>query len=240
VGGALAGIGWRFPFLLPLAAIPIGLIVLFAFDTPPFQARDGGGQLRAVLHNARREGIVGLSLLAVLVFILLYGAYLSYLPFLLEERFDASPSLIGFIMSTMSVATAAVASQRGAVARRFSTPVTLTVALICYSAALILIPLMPIVWLVMVPTLLYGVAQGLTIPTIQSQIAARAPMELRGATVAANGMAIRLGQTLGPLLAGLVAAAAGSRAVFWTGAAVPVVMLAIVWTAIDSRGRKEP
>jgi sugar phosphate permease len=157
------------------------------------------------------------------------------MPFVLRNRFDAPPALIGLIMSTMSIATAVVSSQRGTISQRLSIPTTLTIALAFYAAALVLIPLMPAVWLVIVPTSLYGVAQGLTIPTIQSQIAARAPMHLRGATVAANAMAIRIGQTLGPLLTGAVFAAGGLNAVFWAAAGVPVLMLALVWVTEGRR-----
>jgi MFS family permease len=242
VGGALAALGWRVPFLLPLLAVPVALFVLLVFETAgPEQAAGGasaGERLAAVIANARREGIVTLSAIAVLIFILLYGAYLAYMPFLLRERFNAPAPLIGAVMSTMSIATAVVASQRGAIAGRLSTRWTLFIAFLFYTAALVLIPLMPRIWLVVIPTLLYGVAQGLTIPTIQSQIAGRAPMQLRGATVAANAMAIRIGQTVGPLVSGLVFAAGGLAAVFWSGAAIPVAMLLLIGADAGRRRRR--
>jgi predicted MFS family arabinose efflux permease len=88
---------------------------------------------------------------------------------------------------------------------------------------------MPRWWLVPAGTLLYGVAQGLTVPTVQSQIASRAPMELRGATMAVNAMAIRIGQTIGPLLSGMVYAMAGIGAVFFAAAFVPLLMTLVLW-----------
>lgn len=228
LGGALAGISWRLPFLLPVAAIPIAILVLARFEVPDVSHGAAQGRLRAVIRNARQEGIVTLSILAILVFILLYGAYLAYMPFLLRERFQASPALIGAIMSTMSLATAVVASRRGAISRRLSIRPTLVIAFLCYALALAAIPLIPLLWLLPAATLLYGVAQGLTIPTIQSQIAGRAPMELRGATVAANAMAIRIGQTIGPLLAGAIFAGLGIQGVFWLAATVPALMIAVL------------
>lgn len=239
IGGLLAALGWQFPFLLSTIAVPVALAVLFLLPVP--KPRGGGGvrgQIGAVIKNARERGIVTLSLLAVLVFVLLYGAYLAYMPFLLEERFGASSALVGVVMATMSVATALVASQHGRIADRLSAGWILTLGFLFYAGALLLIPLMPTLYLVPLGTLLYGTAQGLTIPTVQSQIASRAPMELRGATVAANAMAIRLGQTLGPILTGFVYAAGGVRSVFFVAAAIPLIMLAVLWSTPERPGGK--
>jgi MFS family permease len=245
VGGALTTFGWQYPFLLPLLALPVALLVLAKLDVPG-TASDGTAatqaetpspmqQIRAVLRNAHEQGIIRLSVLAVLVFVLLYGAYLSYVPFLLEGRFEASPAVVGLIMSTMSIATAVTAAQRGLVSRHLSTRAALSLAFVLYAVALALIPLIPAIWLMPAATLIYGVAQGLTIPTLQSQIAARAPMELRAATVAANAMAIRVGQTAGPVLGGAAYAVGGADTVFWSASAVPAVMLLALWLRRSER-----
>lgn len=229
VGGALAALGWQYPFFLSAAGFPIALFVATSLDTP--HPRASGGTLRriqAVLVNARETGIATLSVLAVMSFIMLYGAYLAYMPFLLEGRFGLPSPAVGAVMSSMSIATAVTASRHGVVSRRLSTRGILFVAFGFYLVALATIPLVPRWWLVPLGTLAYGVAQGLTIPTIQSQIAGRAPMELRGATVAVNAMAIRIGQTVGPLLTGFVFAAAGMSAVFFAAALVPLVMAAVL------------
>lgn len=230
VGGALAALGWQYPFLLSAVAFPIALLVALQLDTPhPGSTGTVFSRIRAVLDNAWKSGIATLSLVAVLVFVVLYGAYLAYMPFLLEGRFGLPSPLIGAIMSTASIATAVTASRHGRIARRLSGRGILTLAFGVYVAALLTIPLMPRWWLVPAGTLLYGVAQGLTIPTVQSQIASRAPMELRGATMAVNAMAIRIGQTLGPLLSGIVYAAAGVGAVFFAAALVPLAMTLVLW-----------
>jgi MFS family permease len=230
IGGALAAIGWQYPFLLSAAAFPIALFVATSLDTPrPGSSGTVLARIRAVLDNAWRSGIATLSLLAVLVFVMLYGAYLAYMPFLLEGRFGLPSPVVGAIMSTSSIATAITASRHGRVAARLSGRSILTIAFGVYIAALVTIPLMPRWWLVPAGTLLFGVAQGLTVPTVQSQIASRAPMELRGATMAVNAMAIRIGQTLGPLLTGAVYAVAGISAVFFFAAAVPLVMAVVLW-----------
>lgn len=59
-------------------------------------------------------------------------------------------------------------------------------------------------------------------------------MELRGATLAVNAMAIRIGQTLGPLITGVVYAAFGMSTVFFATAFVPALMLLVLWTGYPS------
>jgi predicted MFS family arabinose efflux permease len=54
-------------------------------------------------------------------------------------------------------------------------------------------------------------------------------MELRGATMAVNAMAIRIGQTLGPLLSGIAYAVGGVGAVFFAAAFVPLFMTLVLW-----------
>jgi MFS family permease len=230
IGGAFAAIGWQYPFFLSAVAFPIALLVATSLDTPrPNSSGTVLSRIRAVLTNAWRNGIATLSVVAILAFVLLYGAYLAYMPFLLEGRFGLPAPLIGAIMSSMSIATAVTSSRHGAVAARLNGRSIMTIAFGFYIAALLIIPLMPRWWLVPLGTLTYGVAQGLTIPTLQSQIASRAPMELRGATLAVNAMAIRIGQTIGPLLTGTVYAFAGINAVFFATAAVPLLMGAVLW-----------
>ena len=230
VGGALAAIGWQYPFLLSAVAFPIALLVATKLETPrPHSSGTVLSRIRAVIENAWRTGIGTLSVVAILVFIVLYGAYLAYMPFLLADRFGLPSPLIGAIMSTASIATALTASRHGVIAQRLSGRAILTIAFGVYVAALVTIPFMPRWWLVPAGTLLYGVAQGLTIPTVQSQIASRAPMELRGATMAVNAMAIRIGQTIGPLLSGIAYAVGGVGAVFFAAAFVPLFMTLVLW-----------
>ena len=239
IGGALAAIGRQYPFLLSAIAFPIAILVMRKLH-PPHPGSSGTGlmRIRAVLSNAWQTGIGTLSLVAVFVFVLLYGAYLAYMPFLLEGRFGLPSPVVGAVMSTMSIATALTASRHGRIAQRLSGRTILFIAFGFYIAALITIPLMPWWWLVPAGTLLYGVAQGLTIPTLQSQIASRSPMELRGATMAVNAMSIRIGQTLGPLLTGMIYALAGMSAVFFAAALIPLLMALVLrwgWVA-ESKG----
>jgi len=227
IGGALAVLQWHFPFLLSLLAIPIALVVAFYLKNPePEPSADSAGErMKAVLSNAWESGILFLSLIGTLVFVILYGAYLTYVPFLLDHRFGASSAVVGAIMSTMSLTTALVSSRHGALATRFSPLLLFVVAFCFYIASLVVFPLIPALPVALVATVLFGIAQGIMIPALQSEIASRAPMKLRGASLSVNTMAIRIGQTVGPILAGAVYGGFGIAGVFFAAAGLAGLLI---------------
>ena len=70
----------------------------------------------------------------------------------------------------------------------------------CWPLALVALVLYPIVWLLLVPTVILGVAQSLNLPPAFSLLNEAAPDENRGAFISLNSTILRLGQTLGPVL----------------------------------------
>jgi MFS transporter, ACDE family, multidrug resistance protein len=228
IGGMLAMFGWYFPFFLPALALPVGFVVLFSLDNPePNASQSLGLYLRATLKSLANRRVTGLLLASVATFILIYGSYLTYFPFLVEERFSAPPYVIGLLMSSMSLTTAVTASQLGRLSRRFTEVSLFRFAFVLYAISLLLIPFFGNIYLLLVPLVIFGVAQGLNLPSIQTLLAGLAPIEYRGAFMSLNGMALRTGQTIGPVLMGMVYTMGGIGAVYYAGAAVSLLMLAI-------------
>jgi len=229
IGGALATLAWYYPFYLPLLALPVGLLVLFGLDNPePAKKESLRLYLRAVLKSFNNSSVIGLFLLSCLTFILLYGSFLTYLPLLLDEKFDAPPYQIGLIFSFASVTTALTSTQLGKLTSRFSYKSLLIIINLVYILSMMIIPLVESQWWMLLPSGLFGLAQGVNIPALQTLLASSAPLEYRGAFMSANGTVLRLGQTLGPVLMGLVFVAWGMVPVFYFGAIVAVLMALIV------------
>ena len=72
----------------------------------------------------------------------------------------------------------------------------------------------------------YGRAEGITIPTLQDLVAAQAPEHLRGIILALWVSGLRLGQTAGPLVAG-VAIGFWSTGTVLAGAGVLVMVVGV-------------
>lgn len=219
LGGLLALAGWRAPFFLPLLALPVAGFVAFAAPEIP---REGGqrlgGYLRGVLRALRDAKVLGLFGVSLATFILLYGAVLTYLPLLISDRFGGSSAMIGAVMAASSVVTAVTSSRLGHLSARFR-PETLVVAgFVAYTLALLAVPFVPGLALLFLPAAVFGLGQGLNLPSTLTLITDLAPEAQRGAVLSLNGMILRLGQTLGPLVMGLAFGLGGFDAVYVGGA----------------------
>jgi ACDE family multidrug resistance protein len=228
IGGALATVGWHYPFFLPVIAIPVGLLVIFRLKSPePRNKQRLGTYFSAVWQIARQRSILGLFICGLLSFVVLYGAYLTYLPFLVASSFGGTPFIIGLIMSAASVSTALTASQLGSLSRRFSEKRLLAMGCVIYAIGLAVVPFIPRLWLLFLPALVYGVAAAFAIPSITSLIAAFAPMNQRAAIMSLNGMVLRLGQTLGPVVMAAVFGLWSYKGVYLSGAFLALGMFAV-------------
>jgi len=221
LGGALATLGWSYPFALPLLAIPIGLLVLWRLHNPEPDGGPGLGEyLRRTWGSVRDRRAIGLFGATFLTFVLLYGAYLTYLPFFVAEAFGATSFVIGLLMSGMSITTALTSAQLGWLTRLVRPSTLVGAAGLLYALSLIGVRLAPTLGWLAAPALVFGVAQGLNIPTLQTLLAGLAPLEQRAVFLSLNGMVLRLGQTVGPLLMGWAFGLGGIDAVFYLGAAL--------------------
>jgi MFS family permease len=225
IGGILATLGWFYPFFLPFIAIPMGFFVLCALKNPePKNRQDFKVYLGNAWKGIKSRQIFILFLTSIVTFIILYGPYLTYLPILLSHSFQASSFTIGIIMSIMSLTTAVSSSQLGRLSKRYSHKTLLKTAFIFYALALVIIPFIHSLWLLPLPIIIFGMGHGMTYPNIQTLLAALAPSENRGAFMSINGMVLRLGQTLGPVLMGIVLLGWGIQGVFYAGAVCSVAM----------------
>lgn len=236
IGGALALIGWFVPFILPVLAVPVGLVVLYKLKNPEPESKQ---RLKEYLGNTFKSikniQVIILFSISIITFIILYGAYLSFFPFLASHRFEASSFEIGVLMSSMSITTAITSSQIGKLTELLSERILIKLGFILYTVSLILIPLMGNLWMLLVPVIIFGAAQGMNMPSFLTLLTGFAPIEHRAAFMSLNGMVLRLGQTLGPLIMGFVFGMLGIEFVFYAGAVLAVIMLSLIMVFLERK-----
>lgn len=224
IGGALAVFGWNYPFLLPLLALPIGIAVLFFLHNPePKNHQDLGEYISGTWRHLKNIKILGFFLAGIITFLLLYGTLLTYFPLLLAERFDASPFIIGLLISAMSLTTATVSSQLGRIYKLAPLGTIIAGSFALYGVAYILIPQMPVLWLILIPVALFGIAHGGNVPGLQTGVAGLAPLEHRAAFMSLNATVLRLGQTIGPPVMTLIYLQQGYAVIFYVSGAIAFV-----------------
>jgi MFS family permease len=241
IGGALALIGWYMPFFLPILAVPVGLFVLLVLQSPEPKVRTGLGEyLRSTLRMFRNREVLALFAAGLVTFILIYGAYLSYLPFLLEGSFGFSSLWIGLVMATTSIATAVASFYLGRLARAYGEGRLIKLGFMLYVVTFAAIPLADSIWGIIALILVFGAANGINIPSILTIIAGYPPPESRAAFMSVNGMVLRLGQTLGPLAAGAAFVLRGVGGAFLASAVLGAVTLALLLAWAPNRTLHSP
>lgn len=229
LGGFIATFGWQYIFYLPLLALPLGLFVIFGLKNPEPKDHQGIGEyFRRIWKNINQRSVWGLFLVNMLVFILLYGSYLTYFPILLSERLMASSVQIGLMMSIMSLVTAATSSQLGRINKRFQSRTILLMGAGFYFLSMLSL-LISQSWIqVVVSVIVFGLGHGLLVPSIQNLLVGFASIKERAAFMSVNSMVLRIGQTIGPLLIGVFYTIGSLQAAFIAGAIVAMTMFGVI------------
>lgn len=236
LGGALAELDWYYTFLLPVMALPIAFIILFKLKNPePDKSTGLGEYFRNLFYGIRQKRILVLFSLSLFTFVVLFGVFLTYFPFLLDSRFDVEPFVIGLLLSSMSLFQSLTAAQLGRLQKKFRKKILLSASFSLYSIALVLMLLMPEMWLLFIPTAVFGIAQGINVPNVQSYLAAWAPLGHRAAYMSINRMISQVGQALGPVLMGIVFALVALPGVFIAGAIIMLTMTLIIIFVFSSQ-----
>lgn len=234
IGGTLALFGWNYPFMLPVVALPLAVLVQFSLKNPePHRRHRFKHYVKGALSVISTKRAIGLFSLTFLTFMILYGPFVTYIPLLLQDRFDMTPVTIGLIIAVSSLFTGLASSQLGRLATRFREVSILRASFTLFLLSMCLTPFVTSAWGFLAPLGLFGAAMGLGGPSRITLIAGLAPANRRALVMAANGMIQRLGQTVAPVLMGAVLAGFGMDAVFWAGAVVAVCMIGVANFAVE-------
>ncbi len=225
IGGALATFAWYYPFALPVFAIPIAFLVLFSLHNPEPESNEGMKEyFGSVWEHVKDRRVAGLFAGSLVTFVILFGSLITYLPILMNEFFRASPFVIGVVVASSSLTTALISTQMGRLSSRYSEEGLIRFSFLLFAVALCAVPLVPNVWVLLVPTVIFGVAQSLNLPNSFSLLTAASPKENRGAFLSLNSTILRLGQTVGPLFMSVTAAGLGLGGAYFVSAALAVAM----------------
>lgn len=233
IGGLLAGFDWSFVFVLPILVVPVAFWVLFKLPINKVPVNSTvKNYLKKVWGIINQKQVWGLFIINVLLFIILYGAFLSFFPLLMDTRFKANSKAIGITMSLMSLTTALCSSQLGKVRKKFAAH-----QLLVFSSAMYLVSLVVIGWspnwaVLIVGTLLFGVGHGFLIPNLQTALVGFAPVSERAAFMSINSMVLRLGQSLGPIVVAFFYFSNNLSMVFFISAAIPLLMILVLVTMV--------
>ncbi len=224
IGGALAIFSCAHPFLLPLLALPIAFFAMKYLKNPePIKNKTLKNYLKNTWTEIKDPGVYFLFIAIMLVFIVLYGSFLTYFSTMLGRVFDASSFVIGFIFFTASISSAIVSSQLGKLSQNFRKHKILITGFLMHFLSMIIILLIEGLWLFIIPAVIFGMGNGLLFPTIHTLLAEKSSLELRGIFMSINASMLRVGQTLGPPVIGIAFTFGHYQGAFATGGILALI-----------------
>ena len=239
IGGALGAISWRFPFAVYMVAIPISLLAIAAVPEPIIQHRSGpNSQSSTSVLTIFRNSPVLFIIYGLIFFgnLLLYSIVV-FLPQLLESFGISSTFRIGLFITAMTASAGVTAFVYGKIRSRFSYQVIVTMAVALWMLAFTTISQACGSWIVVVAVALFGVSQGLIMPTVMVWVGAVVPPSFQGRFSSYLGTFGFIGQFLSPILFAPVFMQLGFKGVFLTGAGVGAVWFVLLLAIVGRAGK---
>lgn len=225
LGGFLTDLGgWQLSF----APYWIGLVTAAAVARMLPKTTRGDStlaeQLRRTLPYLRSPRVLAPTGMAFVLFVIIFGLFLAVLPVHLSEEFGVSASARGLVLGVPAITSTAVALNIGRLRDRFGARSVVFAGSLLLTAGLLILALAPSLPVLLLGPLVYGLGEGLMIPTLQDIVTGAAPATSRGSVVAMFVGVTRAGQTAGPLMTGAALEQIGSRVLFFAGAALAVLL----------------
>lgn len=241
VGGALGAISWRLPFAVYMVAVPIGLLAVTAVPEPTAHPRSKPGlpEGASVWTIFRKRPI-----LFIIYGLLFFGSLLLYsivvfLPQLLERFGISSTFRIGLFITAMTASAGVTAFVYGKIRSRLSYERIVVMVATLWTVAFFIISQVTASWAIAIGMAVFGVSQGLMMPTVMVWIGDTVPPSFRGRFSSYLGTFGFIGQFLSPIVFAPVFVQFGFRGVFTAGAGTGVVWLVLLSAVIAKSWTKQ-
>ena len=216
LGGLLANLGWRDPFLVYLAALLILPFAVLAVREAARPAQPGAAQAGATGEPSGFRAALPVYLLGFISMVVFYMGP-TQLPFYLQ-RFGISPSSVGLVIAVSTLMGAFAALGYARLRARLSFPALAAASLALLGVGWVVVGTAHGVAQVILGLIFGGLGSGLAIPNLSVWIAGLATPAGRGRLLGGLTTAIFLGQFLSPLLSQPLSKLLGLGAVFaWAG-----------------------
>lgn len=233
IGGILAAIAWNYPFFLSAFAVPVAIYAMIYLEPVPISMNlNINDYFQKIKDRIFTRQVISLFTCVFLTFFIVYGGFLTFLPILLDEGFGQSSTIIGLMLSASSLITAVTSSRLGLLTRRFSELQLILTGATLYLIIFLSFPMIENIWLMAIPLALFGLAQGINIPSLLNLLTGKAPSDFRAAFLAVNWVVIRMSQTIAPFLLGVIYLYVGIEGTFYFTAGAAFIFVLIAFLAL--------
>ncbi len=240
LGGVLGALNWRYPFALPAVSMILAFVVWFGLHiATPVRPASLGHYLHNIALGFTCKTSLVVYIAAFMCFMFIFGSMLTILPILIGNVYHKGPAQIGMLFSYAAIYTVILSFTMDKLERFASAPRLIVLGFCLYVACCLSVPYTTTFSGFFFCMTLYGIGNGLVLPAILTTIMKLAGPEKRAAFNAAYGTIMRLGQAIGPYLAGGLLFFTDYNTVFYISAAAAGLTLvgtaAVLWKISDSQ-----
>ncbi len=234
-------LSWRFAVGLGTIGLPVAIAgARYLPDSRPAEVEPLSEQLRRSWVSIRNPVILTTIVVGFVLFVVIFGVFLTALPLHLEKEFGLSAGTRGLILSVPALGAVAAALNLTKIRSRFGLRLVLVGGSAAIAAAAFVIGVAPTLVVVVLGGVFYGLGDGICIPSLQEVAVSATPAEHRAAVTASWVGAARAGQATGPLAAAAVLSATSEPVVMFIGAGLfAVSSLMLLLGPIDDRAVAE-
>lgn len=239
LGGALATIAWSVPFACFLLALVIIIPGITVLQEPDRSESDAEPSVYAFLTGPTPLRPFAVLYTAIFgIFVVLYGAQLTLLPFLLDNSYQLSSAGIGLLLGLPALAMGATATQSGRILRTFTSFQSIALGFVSYGVGLAVVAYAQSLSTVAGALLLFGFGQGLAEPITDTALNELAPDDFRGSIMSVRTSVLRLGTTVGPPLSVAATGVVGYRGTLFLSG-IAAFLIGAVWFTVRTIPRSD-
>ena len=239
LGGVLAGIDWRYPFLV--YGLSLILALLFFLFIPESQSEHISELLavKAAKHLSSLRSALKLDEVkqvfkdCLVLYFMLYAA-ITFLPLFLSGEYKLPDLFIGLAISITGFMGALVASQSVRINQIFKEGPKLFTGFILIGLSMVFIPIWLHGYQLVISLILFGTGMGIIQPAIYNRATTAGPEQLTGSIISLFNTVKFIGMTLAPVLLRFVYHYWSLEGVFFSTG-----LLAAAWALLSLVGTEE-
>ncbi|MCO5382694.1 MAG: MFS transporter [Methanosarcina barkeri] len=204
IGGGLASLGWNYPFLFYVLSLPFAFVVI-AF-LPETRIKRDNDDHKGIFNGftALKELRISYTVfLSFAIFFILYSA-LIYTPFMLNNVLGYTAKEVGIVLAFQGIAVILIVPRVKILASKHSSMLIIATGFTLTGLAIFSVSFAYSIFTVLLLMLLFGAGFGLAQTAIDAQIVQIAPSESKGGVLSIHNTMKYIGQTLSPIVLGIV------------------------------------
>lgn len=231
VGGFIADLSWRFPFLIYLFSWLLVPTILSALYEPDRTSNQPVDTLEPAANVAFPVKLLILIYGAIFLQMLAFYLIPVQMPFYLEQLTGADATRTGLVIAFSTLFSAFASMNYGKFKQRFSFISILVIAFGLMGVGYIGIGLVSSYQLMLLVLIPIGIGLGLVMPNLNVWASNEVPNALRGRALGGLTTFMFLGQFLSPIVSAPVSNAVGLTATYGLTGVLLAVVGAILWTS---------